>query len=144
VADGNERSAEIAFEALRELARDDEQLRAVLAQLSDSPNDGRLALRTWLDQQAAGGLPPVIATYLSGGRTERLVNVARADTVVVSSGSNAAVDRAGPAYGLVLRRTIQTANRDGSVTTVVVEFFSEELALQSLREESPDEPRRGA
>jgi hypothetical protein len=40
-------------------------------------------------------------------------------------------------YGLVMRRTV-TANVDGSSKTVI-DYFSEEVALQSLREDSLDD-----
>lgn len=136
MVDEHQRSAQAAWEALRDLADDDEQLQAVLEELSKSPLNGKRALRTWLAERAPKDLPSAIATYVSGGQTERLVNIAQAQNVVVSGGSaGSAFDGVSPVYGLVMRRTIQTANADGTVTTAVIEFFSEELALQSLRED---------
>jgi hypothetical protein len=133
-------SAEAAWEALQDLADNDEELRAVLAQLSKAPLEGKRALLTWLAKRAGANLPPAIATYLSGGQTERLVNIAQAQHVVVSATTGVSpFGNASPVYGLVMRRTIQTANADGSVTTAVIEYFSEELALQSLREDSLDQ-----
>lgn len=54
--------------------------------------------------------------------------------------SASAADRTSITSGLVLRRS-QTTAADGSVTTVI-DYFSEELALQSLREASNDTDRR--
>lgn len=65
-----------------------------------------------------------------GGRDGR----ASAGTVVASASAGGNASRV---YGLVMRST-HTANPDGSVTTVV-DYFSEDLALQSLRENSLDE-----
>ena len=63
--------------------------------------------------------------------------------------SGTIVARASPAgdasriYGLVMRRSIQTTNLDGTVTTAVIDYFSEELALQSLREDSVEQGTGG-
>lgn len=60
----------------------DDELQRLLAQLALSPDDGERDLREWLAKLASrANAPAELATYVSGGNVEQLVNIARADSV---------------------------------------------------------------
>ena len=82
MVDDEDERARIAWRALQAAAESDEQLHEVLAQLEQLPDEGERELRQWLSHlEDRGDAPAELATYLSGGHVERLVNIARAHTV---------------------------------------------------------------
>jgi hypothetical protein len=79
---GEDARARLAWRALQDAFADDERWQALLAQLSLAPDLGERALRDRLTELIAGGeTPTTLATYVSGGSVDRLVNIARAHTV---------------------------------------------------------------
>lgn len=86
MASDDDEGARVAWQALQTTASADEQLRRLLAQLTTAPDEGARALRAWLSELAdREDVPAELATYLSGGHVERLVNIARAQTVQLIS-----------------------------------------------------------
>lgn len=77
--------ARVAWRALQTIADADERLRGILAQLALSPDEGERGLRRWLSRLAdREDAPAELVTYVSDGHVERLVNIARAQTVTSS------------------------------------------------------------
>ena len=73
----------LAWELLQALLSQREEGRAILRQLEENPDAGLIALTQYLSDERR---PPEIANHVSGGNIEKLVNVARAQTVNVFSG----------------------------------------------------------
>ena len=71
-----------AVEALLAWITHHEDGRAVWARFRADPSRESAALRQWIEGHL-GQLPPQLATYISGGRVDRLVNIARAGTVII-------------------------------------------------------------
>jgi hypothetical protein len=57
--------------------------RSVLADFQVDPRAGTRNLAAWLQSHSAQA-PPQMATYVSGGRVDRLVNIAHASTVILT------------------------------------------------------------
>ncbi len=82
MGDDDDGRARAAWQALQSASRTDEQLRELLMQLTVSPDQAELGLREWLSEKNHPHAPD-LATYVSGGQVEQLVNIARARTVNV-------------------------------------------------------------
>lgn len=74
--------AHAALHALQEIARTDEELRSILGDLAAPSGDAELALHRWLSQRPdRAQTHPDLANYVSGGYVDKIVTIARAETV---------------------------------------------------------------
>jgi hypothetical protein len=87
----------------------DDELGRLLGQLALTPDQGEQPLRQWLtDIAARADAPAQLATIVSGGHVDRLVNIARADTInlAVHLGIAAPVDAGSAGRGRHVRFNI--------------------------------------
>jgi uncharacterized membrane protein len=95
---------------------------------------------SWVSWLVVGLLSFGIAAGTASSERQRVQRQRERERTGTVAASSAGDSSALLVSGLVMRHT-QTAAPDGSITTVR-EYFSEELALQSLREDSLDESTR--
>lgn len=114
MAPEHERAAHAAWKALLEAADANAELKAALVQLATTPSEGEAGLRRWLARVGdLGAAPADLVTYVSGGHVEKLVNIARANTIVVA-------ERAPPASLFGLPRDVaEFTGRDRQVKELV-------------------------
>jgi hypothetical protein len=101
-----------AWELLQALLSQREEGRTVLRQLEEDPDAGLAALTQYLSSEKR---PPEIANHVSGGNIDKLVNIARAQTVNVFSGQanltkEYAMDRLTLGFNSFLLRSELAAN----------------------------------
>lgn len=75
-------STTIASQALLAWLNQSQEGRAILARFHANPHHETLALTQWLQARAAQA-PTQVATYITGGQVERLINIAHAGQVVI-------------------------------------------------------------
>lgn len=73
----------VVWDALRDWLTTDEEGRSILRQLGTSTSEVDHALTNWLNNHTTNS-PDVLVNLVSGGKIEKLVNIARAGVVLVS------------------------------------------------------------